>query len=401
MLNTAEAKSRTRWLHSQSTRLLVAIGLFWMGLYLYIPVLTLDVVRHGGTAAFAGLVVAAYGIPQLLVRISLGVWADRLGRLYPFMIGGFALVALSSLGMAVLQRPVMFLLLRVVAGLAASTWAMFTMAYTVQASSTHTAQAMGWVSFANSVGQVVASLVGGFVAERWGWSAPFWLSVLIAFMGIVMLGRPRRYPAHSRSTGALKSWRQVITLRSVRHASILGIILQAITFMTTYGYTPLFAAHEGVSRAGLGLLTAVSLVSTIIATVVSGSWLSRRVASNTLLMVSFVIMAGSSAVTPWVGATWGLFVTQAVLGASRGLATPLLMAWTIQDAPPEQRTTAMATYQSLYAIGMIGGPILAARIVAVWGLSAPFAAAGGIGVLALVLLGWVGRERTRHMAVEI
>ncbi|MCY0880038.1 MAG: MFS transporter [Firmicutes bacterium] len=392
MVNARGETSRASGPFRQAIRLLVAIGLFWMGLYLYIPILTLDVVRHGGTAAFAGLVVAAYGVPQLLVRISLGIWADRLGRLYPFMVGGFILVLLSSLGMAVWQVPLMFLLLRVVAGLAASTWAMFTMAYTEAAMSSHAAQAMGWVSFANSVGQVVASLVGGWAADHWGWSSPFWLSVAVALGGILMLGRPKSYPPRSRGS-SLQHWQKVMSLASVRQASLLGIVLQALTFMTTYGYTPLLAAHEGLSRTGLGLLTAVSLVSSIGATVLTGSWLSRRVASRTLLMGSFAAMAGSIVLTPWVGAGWGLFATQAVLGASRGMATPLLMAWTIQDAPQDQRTTAMATYQSLYSIGMIGGPVLAARIVAQWGLSAPFAVAGGIGAIAVISLRWMRRAR--------
>ncbi len=361
-------------------RLLIAIGLFWMGLYLYIPILTPYVVRQGGTAGLAGLVVAAYGLPQLLCRISIGIWADRLGRLYPFMIAGFILIAVSSLGMAILPVPDAFIVFRILAGLAASTWAMFTIAYSNAVAANRTASAMGWVSFANSVGQVVAAVIGGFLAERWGWASPFWASIGLALIGIVVMGPPHTPPRSRPSRAAQLPWTRVLRLHSVRSASTLGIFLQAITFITTYGYTPLFAAHEGLSRTALGMLTAAGMIPTIVMTVVTGSWLSRWLATPRLLFLSYLGMALSSGVTPFVGAGWGLYTSQAVLGLARGVASPLLMAWTIRDADQTQRTTAMATYQSLYAIGMIFGPAIASRLVAHWGLTSPFYFAAALGM---------------------
>lgn len=363
-----------------------------MGLYVYVPILTPYAVKLGGTAAEAGLVVAAYGIPQLTLRILLGMWADRLGRLRPFMIAGFVLVIGSSLGMAFALNPALVAAFRLVSGIAASMWAMFTIAYaSLHPGSSHTG-AMGWVSFANSLGQVAAALLGSVLVSWLGIRAPFQASVVLAFLGMLLM-MTLEVPASDppRSPNTVRSWFHLVRYPSILQSSVLGALLQAVSFITTYGYVPLLAVHVGVSRPLLGLLLALGLIPTILMSVVTGSLLSQRFSSTLLMVVGFAVTSVCVILTPMTAhALVMLFTLQAILGGARGMISPLLMAWSIRDVAVSQRTTAMATYQSLYAVGMIFGPMLAAGAVGIWGLQAAFVLATLFALLGVGLAITVG-----------
>ncbi|MCL8206857.1 MAG: MFS transporter [Actinomycetia bacterium] len=85
---------------------------------------------------------------------------------------------------------------------------------------------MGWVSFANQTGQVVASCLGGWLADRLGWSAPFAASAGVAALGGLLAAavRERERPS-SRHTPVVP----VALLRlapALRIASVLGIFAQ-------------------------------------------------------------------------------------------------------------------------------------------------------------------------------
>ena len=68
---------------------LVSTALYWMSLYLYLPVLAPYVEFKGGGLGIVGVVVSAYGLAQLLLRLPLGVASDRFGRRKPFLALGF------------------------------------------------------------------------------------------------------------------------------------------------------------------------------------------------------------------------------------------------------------------------------------------------------------------------
>ncbi|PSR22348.1 MAG: hypothetical protein C7B45_06955 [Sulfobacillus acidophilus] len=398
-------RAQAYWVHR--VRLLLAIALFWMGLYVYVPTLTPYVAKLGGSDALAGLVVAAYGVPQLTMRIGLGVWADRLGRQRPFMLAGFFLVAMSSLGMAWVANAAWLAVFRFVAGMAASNWAMFSIAYLGLNTTNHHPQAMGWVTFANNAGQVVAALLGGFLVAHFGWVSPFQASAILALLGLALVLTHPKAPeivaqAPTQPSGRI-GWLQILRDPWLKRASLLGALMQAATFITTYGYVPLLAVHYGLARGNLGLLMACGMVPTIVMSVVTGSWLSRTLDSSTLLLTGFVLASLAIVLTPLIGhhLAW-VFILQAMLGAARGVIAPLLMAWSISTIAVEQRTTAMATYQSLYAIGMIFGPVLAAVVVSVWGLHASFWLAGALGVIGgLIAASVAGRPAPTQPSADL
>lgn len=144
-----------------------------LGLYLYVPILTPYVAQRTGSMGLAGLVVASYGVPQLVTRALLSAWSDTLRRRVPFIVAGLGLVTLSAVGMAALPASTGFLVFRTLSGLAASMCAIFIIQYGSYETSDEVRRSMGLVSFGNSGGLVMAVLAGGILATRFGDPAPF------------------------------------------------------------------------------------------------------------------------------------------------------------------------------------------------------------------------------------
>lgn len=378
---------------SGRARLLAAIWLYWMGLYLYVPILTPYVAQRTGSVGIAGLVVASYGVPQLLTRAALSAWSDAVRRRRPFILAGLALVALSSAGMAAWPTAAGFLVFRTLSGLAASMWAIFIIQYGVYEPAGEVRHSMGLVSFANSAGLVVAVLGGGFLAARLGDPAPFWAGAVV---GVAGAGLALSLPEGDRSARIRRAtpFRDALWHRDVLNASALGILYQAVSFAATFGYVPLWAHNHGLSAGRLGLLTAASLVPSAVMSVVMGSAWGRRWKLTHTLIFAFLDTAVFTATIPLQGAGLWLFLGQGLAGVGRGVATPGLMALAVRQIPEERRATSLAVYQSLYAIGMIGGPALAAVLVPRVGLSALFVAGGAVSVLAAAYAALVRLEST-------
>ena len=70
--------------------------LFWGAIYIYMPILSPYAKHVGGSLQAAGLVMGAYGLSQILLRIPLGVWSDRLRRRKPFILLGFLLLLYTA-----------------------------------------------------------------------------------------------------------------------------------------------------------------------------------------------------------------------------------------------------------------------------------------------------------------
>jgi MFS family permease len=69
----------------------IAVFLYWMALYLYVPTLPTYAQSKSDSLALVGVVLSMYGLWQAVIRLPLGIAADWLGWRKPFIIVGLAL----------------------------------------------------------------------------------------------------------------------------------------------------------------------------------------------------------------------------------------------------------------------------------------------------------------------
>ena len=173
-----------------------ATTLFWL---LCTPMFQLaPYVEHiGGSLSMAGLVVGSYGFTQMLVRIPIGFASDRLGRRKPFVILGLCLAAASSLGLGIATGPTAALIFRGTAGLAAGTWVAFSVLFASYLPPDQTARSMGLLMFFTTMGQTLATTIGGVLVDLLGWKAPFFVGAAAGFLSLLLTGAVAESPAAS------------------------------------------------------------------------------------------------------------------------------------------------------------------------------------------------------------
>jgi len=369
--------------------LLLGIPLFWSSLYVYNAYLSAYARTLGASLSLVGVIVAAYGFTQLLLRIPIGIASDRIGRRKPFVLAGALAGALSAASMLIAPEPWVLVLGRGLAGVAAACWVPLSVLLVGSYPKGEVVRATSMATALGAIGMTAASAAGGQLAEMAGVRPPFVVGVGLGIITALLLARvaePERTVRQPTSLGALLTVGRTPLLLAV---SILALLNQYISWAMTQGFVPVYAADLGASEAELGLLmstwqatyAAVSLLSALIATRLGTRW---------TVALGMALTAIATRLTPAAHALAPLVVLRFVHGAGVGVATPVLMAGVMLAVPEAKRGAAMGFYQSIYAIGMVAGPAISGVFGDTLGLGTTFILTGVIGLvttfLSLILL---------------
>lgn len=383
----------------QSTRiLLVAIACFWASLYVYVPILAPYAETMGVPIGMVGIIISSYGFSQLVLRVPVGLWSDRLGRRRPFILVAFVASALSGLLFVLSSGLWGLLAARALSGVSATMWVVLTVLFSSSFPPEKAGYAMSIVTFVTTVTQLFSTLAGGLIAETWGWQSPFWVAAVVGVIGLALTFRLRE--VNTRPLGlSVRELAAVGREPSLLLVSGLGALYQFNMFVTAYGFTPNYAVLLGASKAELGWLGLVSTLPMALASLGSGGLFAKRFNEGQLVTTGCALTCIGTALIPMCTSLWALYVTQAVGGFGRGLVFAVLMGLAIRAVPSEKRATAMGFFQSIYAIGMFGGPAVSGFTAEVFGLSGAFYTAAAVMALAtLVAAGWLTRTFQKAMS---
>lgn len=369
----------------QQVRLVLVVAIFWAGLYFFVPVLSPYAASLGADMGLVGLVVGSYGVTQLVLRIPAGWLSDRLGVRKPFVAAGFVITALSALVMYGSPSPWYLVIGRGLSGVAATMWVMLSVLVAASFPSHQAVAAMGLANFALNLGMVAGTAVGGWVAQQWGWGAPFLLSAGVAAAGLLLVSQISDHSQTDVAPPSLQRLVQVLRDRQLLVVSILAALTQYMTWVTVFGFTPIYAQGLGASPAQLGWLTGASLVSQALSSIMVGR-LTGRLGAYPVLLAGMSVVGVTTAAIPFMGRLWSLMILQVISGVGRGLVASLLMGLSIQGVQGSHRAMVMGVYQSIYAAGMFLGPVVAGAVGNALGTRGLFLSTSGAGLLALAVL---------------
>ncbi|WP_438447877.1 MFS transporter [Gorillibacterium sp. sgz5001074] len=360
--------------------------LYWIGLYTYVPVLSPYLEDRGYSYSVIGIVLGSYGLVQILVRLPLGIWSDRLGVRKPFIIAGMAAATVSCLLFLLPGSWAWSLAARAMAGVAASTWVGFTVLFASYYPKEEATRAMGTISFLTVIGQLAGMAVSGLLAERFGWNATFVAGALAGAAGMLASWAIQEPPGDpGRAPMQAKDLASVVRSPMLLKVSVLSILAHGILFITMFGFTPSQAIQLGADKAGLTLLSVCFMVPHAVTAILSGKRFAPRYGPWNTAMAGFAVSACCTALIPFVPSFALLCVTQAVNGFAQGLHMPLLLGLAIQEIEPAKRATAMGFYQAVYALGMFSGPFVAGWLNESYGLAGGFWLGAAIGLFATLL----------------
>jgi MFS family permease len=358
-----------------------------MSLYVYVPILPVYAAdEKGASLKIVGLIVASYGLSQLLLRVPYGFWSDRLRKRKPFIALGLILSIASGLGLALAPNSLLLILFRIIGGAAAGTWTVLTVWFASFFPPQKAVKAIGLAAFLNGLGTVLASSWGGGIAEAYGWLAPFYVAAAIAAVGLLILplAGDRRDGEMAAAASRQEPGVRILNgpLLAVSLAAAVG---QFATYSTTYGFIPLFAKELGASPAQLGWLTSTMQIANVLASMGIGLFITSR-SEVPLALVGLVGVGGASLWVLAVHSIPALYLTRVVHGLGLGLSFPILMGLAIKQVPGGQRALAMGIFQAVYALGMFAGPALSGWIAETRGVPMVFLTSGLLVLVAIPFL---------------
>lgn len=332
------------------------VTLFWFAQYIFVPFLTPHLAAMGVAASVSGVILGAYGFSQLILRIPVSVSEDCLGRHRLFMMCGLLSVVAGSMLPVLFDSPAAYLISRTLAGVGASTWVSFTVAFT--GGHPNVKERMGKLIAANNLGILISYLVGGSLYEWLGMKPLFGISACVAVIALCMLplcqkgGSTGTHPFHIRDL-----W-DVLRNQNLLVCSLMCALMQLINFATAMSFVNTYAQQRGASGFVLSLVAIAFYVAGTAASAVYSKGVFSRMSDRAFMAMGFGLFALYCLMLPLCRSVWMILLAQLLGGMSRTLLYTQQMAMCTATIAPEKKTTAVGVFQSIYSLGMTVGPVV-------------------------------------------
>ncbi len=330
------------------------------------PTFPLYITHLGGSPFIVGLVIASFGVTSVVSRPILGYWADRWSVTGVMTLGLVMQAASVSLCLVPFVGATMF-----ANGLRGIGWSgMNTGAYTllaICAPSARRGEASGYFGAAQSAATVLFPAVALWIidARFGGFHAAFIVAMCLALLGAgaaYALSReipPGPRSAHSDSTESW--WREIISVfdRSILLAAALTFMLH-LSLPCLTSFVVLYARQIGVSH--IGWYYVVIGATSMLARPLLGR-VSDKIGCGRSLIVAFSLETIALLIMPMATHLAGTMVAGALYFIGSAIGGARILALAIENAPPERRARALASFSVAFPLSNGAGALLNGFVV--------------------------------------
>lgn len=335
---------------------LLIVILFWMSIYVTTPFLSPHLLALGVGASFTGVILGSYGFSQLILRVPLSVYEDCSKKHKLLILIGIVSLTVGGALPIFTDAPIIFLLSRVLAGVGASTWVSFTVAFTE--GSDQVKSRMGKLMAANNFGILISYCVGGVVYQRFGMPPLFVLSACfgVASLTLALCWKPEgKMPPHSFDIREL--W-LVLRNKNLIVCSLLSAAIQLVAYATALSFVSNYAKENGATGIAISLVSISFYASGTLSAWVFSKGFFAKLKDKELLALCFVLFAVYCVLMPFFHSPLAIILIQIIGGVGRNIVHTLTMAIAPAEIPKENKTTAIGVFQCIYSLGMTAGPIV-------------------------------------------
>lgn len=372
-------------------QLITAVG--FSSIFPFLPLYVQNLGSSSGLSIelLSGLVFSSQAFTMMLVSPFWGSLADRLGRklmVERALFGGSVLLFM----MAFAQNAEQLVLLRAIQGMVSGTVSAANALVAAQAPRERAGYAMGLIQVAMGAGVALGPLLGGLIADHFGYAAAFYVTgVMLLLAGLlVMFGVQESFspPAKTAQPAPFYAqWRSILAAPGVSVAYLLRFLSQLGVNMLT-PIAPLFVqalmADPASVNTTTGLVVGVSSASTTASAVYLGR-LGDRVGHRRIIIISAPVAVGLYALHSLVTASWQLLALQALVGVAIGGIAPSISALLARFTRRGQEGVVFGLDNSINSGARSLAPLIGSGVALWFSLRATFVATAVIFALMGVL----------------
>jgi len=364
------------------------------------PFLPLYVKSLGTVSALSvdlctGLVFSGQAFSMMIASPIWGALADRWGRkimVERAMFGGAVIIAL----MAFVRSAEELVALRIIQGLITGVMGATNALVAATVPRARAGYAMGLMQVAMGVGLGLGPVIGGMVADAYGYQAAFYItSGLLAVAGVVVWAGVEEHFVARESGGRaslqfFSAWRRAVTARGVLLAYTLRFINQMgrIIFMPIL---PLFILALTDTPDRINSFTGIVIGACSAATAIFSVYLGRlgdRSGYRRIVIASLVITSLLFVLQALVTAGWQLLGLQVLYGIALGGIVPGISALLALFSGQGDEGAVYGLDTAITSGARVIGPLLGVGIAAWIGPRMVFVTAALLYLAAALLAAW-------------
>jgi len=347
-----------------------------LGLFMILPVFALYAADlEGFTPTLTGLALGAYGITQALLQIPAGLLSDRIGR-KPVIIGGLVIFALGSIVAARADSILIIILGRALQGAGAIAAAV--MALTADLTrEQHRIKAMALIGMSIGLSFAAAMVLGPVLNEWVGLSGIFWITALLAVIGMLVVIFVVPTPAVSRMHREAEAVPAQFG-RVLRHPELLrldfGILVLHTILTASFLALPLVLRDEaGIASSNHWKVYLPVLLISVLAMLPLIIQAERKGHTKPVFLFAIGLMVLAQLGLYFLPVTViSIVVLLVVLFTAFNLLEAMLPSLVSRVAPVDCRGTAMGFYSSSQFLGTFLGGMLGGMLQGMYGLHVIF-----------------------------
>ncbi|MBA6414145.1 MFS transporter [Parahaliea sp. F7430] len=345
-----------------------------LGLFMVLPLLALYAPElKGATPSLIGLALGIYGLSQALLQIPFGWLSDRLGR-KPVIIGGLLLFALGSLVAALADSVQGVIIGRALQGAGAIASTVMALVADLTREEQRT-KAMAIVGASIGLAFTLALILGPLVASFGGLSAVFYLTVMLALLGIAVVLFLIPTPSSQSQGQAEVGPRTNLLGRSLRDPGLLrlngGVFVLHFTLMAAFLVIPaLLQDGMAIQRESHWLVYLAVVLLSLLGVLPLMRIAERGGRPRESFACGIILLALSLVLLAWLPSGWWIAVGLWLffIGFNYLEATlPSLVSKTVFSGG---KGTALGVYSTCQFLGTFIGGAAGGAIIEVWGATA-------------------------------
>jgi MFS family permease len=330
------------------------------------PTFPLYITSLGGTPFKVGLVLACFAVTSVVFRPLIGGWADRWSETGVLICGLLLLSAAVTFCFIPFAEATMFAnALRGLgwAGMSAAGYSLLAFG----APAERRGEASGYYSGVQASGTILLPALALWLIDTpfGGFRTVFFVAIVLAALGAcagALLARRAPEPIHNRHAASSGPWwREILNIldREIILASVLSFGSH-ISFPAVASFLVLYAQAIGIENIGWFYVAtgATSLLSRPLLGKVSD-----RIGRRRALLTCFIFQAVALMTLAFASNLIGLIIPGTLYMVGLAMASATTLAIAVEQAKPERRGRAMATFSIALPLSNGVGALLCGSLV--------------------------------------